>query len=42
VAIRAVVLGAGEGSRMKSILPKVIHPVAGRPMIEWVIDATRP
>ncbi|MDE0710505.1 MAG: NTP transferase domain-containing protein, partial [bacterium] len=41
MAIRAVVLGAGEGSRMKSILPKVIHPVAGRPMIEWVIDATR-
>ena len=39
MAIRAVVLGAGEGSRMKSILPKVIHPVAGRPMIEWVLDA---
>lgn len=35
-----MVLGAGEGSRMKSILPKVIHPVAGRPMIEWVLDAT--
>ena len=40
MAIRAVVLGAGEGSRMKSILPKVIHPVAGRPMIEWVLNAT--
>ncbi|MCY3539395.1 MAG: UDP-N-acetylglucosamine diphosphorylase/glucosamine-1-phosphate N-acetyltransferase [Acidimicrobiia bacterium] len=38
--IRAVVLGAGSGSRMKSTLPKVIHPVAGRPMIEWVIEAT--
>ncbi len=40
MAIRAVVLGAGDGVRMRSALPKVLHQVAGRAMIEWVIDAT--
>lgn len=39
MAVKAVVLGAGEGTRMKAILPKVIHEVAGRPMILWVLDA---
>ena len=29
----AVVLAAGQGTRMKSDLPKVLHPLAGRPMI---------
>jgi bifunctional UDP-N-acetylglucosamine pyrophosphorylase/glucosamine-1-phosphate N-acetyltransferase/UDP-N-acetylglucosamine pyrophosphorylase len=35
----AVVLAAGKGTRMKSDLPKVLLPVAGRPMIEYVLDA---
>jgi bifunctional UDP-N-acetylglucosamine pyrophosphorylase/glucosamine-1-phosphate N-acetyltransferase/UDP-N-acetylglucosamine pyrophosphorylase len=34
----AVVLAAGKGTRMKSELPKVLVPVAGRPMIEYVLD----
>ncbi|MGC9366039.1 MAG: NTP transferase domain-containing protein [bacterium] len=33
-----VILGAGEGTRMKSDLPKVLHPVAGYPMIRYVLD----
>ncbi len=35
----AVVLAAGRGTRMNSDLPKVLHPVCGRPMIEFVLDA---
>ena len=35
----AVVLAAGKGTRMESDLPKVLYPVGGRPMIEWVLDA---
>lgn len=35
----AVVLAAGQGTRMRSNLPKVAHPVRGRPMIQWVLDA---
>ncbi len=37
--VTAVVLAAGMGSRMKSDLPKVLCPVLGRPMIEYVLDA---
>ncbi|WP_350212034.1 NTP transferase domain-containing protein [Botrimarina sp.] len=37
----AIVLAAGKGTRMKSDLPKVLVPVAGRPMIRYVIDALR-
>lgn len=35
----AVILAAGKGTRMNSDLPKVAHPVAGRPMIDYVLDA---
>lgn len=35
----AVVLAAGQGTRMKSDLPKVLCPVLGRPMIHYVLDA---
>lgn len=35
----AVVLAAGEGTRMRSALPKVLHPVAGRSMLAWVLEA---
>lgn len=37
----AVVLAAGKSTRMKSALPKVLHEVCGRPMIEFVLDAAR-
>lgn len=33
----AVILAAGQGTRMKSSLPKVLHPVAGRPMVDWSV-----
>lgn len=34
-----VILAAGRGTRMKSDLPKVLHPSAGRPLVEWVMRA---
>ncbi len=34
----AVILAAGLGTRMKSALPKVLHPLAGRPMINHLLD----
>jgi UDP-N-acetylglucosamine diphosphorylase/glucosamine-1-phosphate N-acetyltransferase len=37
----AVVLAAGQGTRMKSDLPKVLCPVRGRPMIDYVLRALR-
>ncbi len=36
-----VLLAAGFGTRMKSELPKVLHPVAGRPMISWCLRAVQ-
>ncbi|MGN6566262.1 MAG: NTP transferase domain-containing protein, partial [Thermomicrobiales bacterium] len=36
-----VVLAAGQGTRMKSGLLKMLHPIAGRPMIDAVIGAAR-
>jgi len=38
----AVVLAAGEGTRLKSARPKVLHEIAGMPMIRHVLDAVRP
>jgi bifunctional UDP-N-acetylglucosamine pyrophosphorylase/glucosamine-1-phosphate N-acetyltransferase len=35
----AVVLAAGQGTRMRSRIPKVLHPLAGRPMIDHVLGA---
>jgi bifunctional UDP-N-acetylglucosamine pyrophosphorylase/glucosamine-1-phosphate N-acetyltransferase len=34
-------MAAGEGTRMRSSLPKVLHPVCGRPMVAWPIAAAR-
>ncbi len=36
----AIVLAAGEGTRMKSNHAKVSHEILGKPMIRWVVDAT--
>jgi bifunctional UDP-N-acetylglucosamine pyrophosphorylase/glucosamine-1-phosphate N-acetyltransferase len=40
--IEAIILAAGKGTRMKSDLPKVMHNVAGKPMIAWIIEALKP
>ena len=37
----AIVMAAGKGTRMQSDLPKVLVPVCGRPMIEYVLDTLR-
>ena len=37
--LHVVVLAAGQGKRMRSDLPKVLHPLAGRPLLSHVIDA---
>ena len=36
-----VILAAGKGTRMKSSLPKVLHPVGGKPMVQRIIDTVR-
>src|SRR3954471_17605976 len=35
----AVVLAAGQGTRMRSQTPKVLHPICGRPMVLWPVRA---
>ncbi len=42
MSVRAIVLAAGQGTRMKSPLPKVLHEIAGRPLVLWVLDAIAP
>jgi bifunctional UDP-N-acetylglucosamine pyrophosphorylase / glucosamine-1-phosphate N-acetyltransferase len=37
----AIILAAGKSTRMKSVLPKVVHEVCGRPMLEYVLEAVR-
>ncbi|MBN0985805.1 bifunctional UDP-N-acetylglucosamine diphosphorylase/glucosamine-1-phosphate N-acetyltransferase GlmU [Amphritea pacifica] len=36
-----VILAAGQGSRMKSTLPKVLHTIGGKPMLQHVIDSAK-
>ncbi len=39
--MRAIVLAAGKGTRMRSARPKVLHDICGRPMLWYVLDALR-
>ncbi len=36
-----LIMAAGQGTRMRSAVPKVLHPVCGRAMVAWPIDAAR-
>jgi bifunctional UDP-N-acetylglucosamine pyrophosphorylase / glucosamine-1-phosphate N-acetyltransferase len=38
----AIILAAGSGTRMKSAMPKVMHPIAGQPMIAHLLGALQP
>ncbi len=39
--LHVVILAAGQGKRMNSAVPKVLHPLAGKPMVAHVIDTVR-
>ena len=41
MSLEVVILAAGQGTRMRSALPKVLHPIAGKPMAGHVIDTVR-
>ena len=37
--VKTLIMAAGAGTRMKSELPKVLHKVCGRSLVEWVLCA---
>ena len=41
MSLHVVILAAGQGKRMRSALPKVLHPLAGKPLLAHVIEAAR-
>ncbi|MDX1300600.1 MAG: NTP transferase domain-containing protein, partial [Pseudomonas sp.] len=41
MSLDIVILAAGQGTRMRSALPKVLHPIAGKSMLAHVIDTAR-
>jgi len=41
MSLSVIILAAGKGTRMRSSLPKVLHPIADRPMVSHVIDSAR-
>ncbi len=40
-SVKVIILAAGKGVRMKSDLPKVLHPICGKPLIQYVVDIAR-
>ncbi|MYG93005.1 MAG: NTP transferase domain-containing protein, partial [Acidimicrobiia bacterium] len=34
-----IIMAAGDGVRMRSETPKVLHPLAGRPILSWIVEA---
>jgi bifunctional UDP-N-acetylglucosamine pyrophosphorylase/glucosamine-1-phosphate N-acetyltransferase len=41
VELAIVILAAGEGTRMKSDVPKMLHPLAGRPLVTYAVETAR-
>ena len=41
MGLSIVILAAGQGTRMRSVLPKVMQPLAGRPLLRHVVDTAR-
>ena len=39
--LEVIILAAGQGSRMQSRLPKVLHQLSGRPLVHYTLDAAR-
>ena len=39
--IASIILAAGQGTRLKSALPKPLHHIGGRPMLAWSLDAAK-
>lgn len=42
MTIASIILAAGQGTRMRSKLPKVLHPVVGKPMVWYALQAVQP
>ncbi|MET0937823.1 MAG: NTP transferase domain-containing protein, partial [Gaiellaceae bacterium] len=40
--LSAIVMAAGQGTRMRSATPKHLHPLLGRRMVDWVLGAVEP